>query len=180
MEMIFENMKKHRKILFDKDHPFLTPLALGLAQANRRAVVLWALDLAQEAVEQLRAQLPHETRPAQALAQARRWAAGEIRMPEAQAAILDCHRAAKTLSDPAQAALCHAVGQACATVHTPGHALGFPVYELTAIVLQAGAQACREPVLSRCAQYQDRLLGWMDAEGQINGPWAAFLKRDCR
>ena len=128
MEIIYKNMKKHRKILFDKDHPFLTPLALGLVQA----------------------------------------------------AILDCHRAAKTLSDPAQAALCHAVGQACATVHTPGHALGFPVHELTAIVLQVGAQACREPVLSRCAQYQDRLLGWMDAEGQINGPWAAFLKRDCR
>ena len=59
-------------------------------------------------------------------------------MPVAKRAILDVHAMAKLMDDPVDAALCHAVGQGCSCVHTPKHALGLPVYELTAVFLTGG------------------------------------------
>ena len=55
-------------------------------------------------------------------------------MPSARPAILAVHAMAKQLQDPGDAALCHGVGQGCSTVHTPRHAMGLPIYELTALV----------------------------------------------
>ena len=40
-------------------------------------------------------------------------------MPVAKKAILECHAMAKELTDIADIALCHAIGQACSVVHTP-------------------------------------------------------------
>lgn len=57
-------------------------------------------------------------------------------MPVAKRAILDVHAMARDMDDPADAALCHAVGQRCSCVHTPKHALGLPVYELTATYIR--------------------------------------------
>ena len=65
---------------------------------------------------------------------ARLWAMGKVKMPSARPAILAVHAMAKQLQDPGDAALCHGVGQGCSTVHTPRHAMGLPIYELTALV----------------------------------------------
>ena len=83
--------------------------------------------------------LPGDRRPRAALDAAWLWARGRLKMHVAQRAILDCHAMAKDVTTAADAALCHAVGQACGTVHTAGHAMGYPVYELTAIVRALGA-----------------------------------------
>ena len=76
---------------------------------------------------------------------------------------------------PEDAALCHAVGQACAVVHTAGHALGYPIYELTAMVCRLGVPNCREAVEGRAEEYLDRLLYWQAHAHEAPGPWAGFL-----
>ena len=76
-----------------------------------------------------------------------------------------------------RAALCHAVGQACGTVHTAGHAMGYPVYELTAIVRALGLDEGRASVEARRQAYLVRLTQARAACEQDAGPWAHFLLR---
>lgn len=71
-------------------------------------------------------------------------------MPAARRAILAAHAAAKETADPVSIALCHAIGQACGTVHVETHAIGLAMYELTALVRLGleGSAAC--PLLPPC------------------------------
>lgn len=169
--------KRKNQILFSKDSLLLTELCQLIAQANRRALILWALELAEETVLQLTERYPEDLRPGEAIAAARAWAAGEIKMPIAKRAILNCHAMAKELTAPADIARCHAVGQACSVVHTAGHALGYPMYELTAIVLEQGLDDCRESVEQRVMYYEQRLRYWVEYEKTCQQNWAGFLKK---
>ena len=107
---------------------------------------------------------------------ARAWAAGVIRMPLARQAILSCHALARELTAPGDIARCHAVAQGCSVVPTTGHAMGLPVYELTAVVRERGLENCREAVERRSREYSDRLLYWERHTEEYSGPWAAFLR----
>lgn len=177
MEEIRKKARRKNTILIAKDGVCLEPLQQRLEGQDRRAVVLWALELAQEGVETLEAACPGEDRPRLALAASWLWARGREKMRGAQRAILDCHAAAREMEAPEHIALCHGVGQACAVVHTPGHALGFPMYELTALVRRYGVEHCREAVEARRQQYLDRLTYWQTHWQEDPGPWAAFLCR---
>ncbi len=183
--------KRGRKILFSAADPWFVSLRALLSVADRRAVVLWAFELAEEGIAALRAQSfgAGKEKAAKiafaenALCAARLWAAGELKMRAAQRAILDCHACAKGTDGPA-ASLFHAVGQACSVVHTAGHALGFPVYELTA---RTELALCGAPPsgasflhaaslsLSRIEEYENKLNAAsrrpLPAEG-----WAGFLR----
>ncbi len=86
-------------------------------------------------------------------------------------------------------ALCHAVGQACSTVHVETHAIGLPMYELTALVHlyspENPSPARHEAgdslplLLSRQLEtYTRRLLYWEQAAPSHPGPWAPFLLKD--
>ena len=168
--------KRHNQILFSKESLLLDSLRHLIDQANRRELTLWALELAEENVLQLTERYPEDLRPGEAIAAARAWAAGEIKMPIAKRTILNCHAMAKALTDPADIARCHAVGQACSVVHTAGHALGYPMYELTAIVLELGLDSCRDTVEQRVMYYEQRLRYWMEFEKTCQQNWAGFLK----
>ena len=150
--------KRHNQILFSKESLLLDNLRYLIDQANRRALTLWALELAGETVLKLTERYPEDLHPREAITASRAWAAGEIKMPLAKRAILNCHAMAKELTDLADIARCHAVGQACSVVHTAGHALGYPMYELTAIVLELGLDGCRDTVDHRLLYYEQRLL----------------------
>ena len=169
--------KRKNQILFSKDSLLLTDLCQLIAQANRRALILWALELAEETARELAGKYPEDPRPREAIAASRAWASGEIKMPIAKQAILNCHAMAKELADPADIARCHAVGQACSVVHTTGHALGYPMYALTAIVLEHGLEECREPIEQRVMYYEQRLRCWMEYEKTCQLNWAGFLKK---
>ena len=155
----------------------LTDLRQLIVHANRRALILWALELAEETARELAGKYPEDPRPLDAIAASRAWASGEIKMPIAKRAILNCHAMAKELADPADIARCHAVGQACSVVHTSGHALGYPMYELTAIVLELGLDGCRDTVEQRVVYYEQRLRYWMVYEKTCQQKWAGFLKK---
>ena len=156
--------KRHNQILFSKESFLLADLRHLIDQSNRRVLILWALELAEETALQLAERYPENLRPKEAIDTARAWAAGEIKMPTAKQAILNCHAMAKELTDPADIARCHAVGQACSVVHTAGHALGYPMYELTAIVLEQGLDNCRDAVERRVMYYEKRLRYWTEYE----------------
>ena len=169
--------KRHNQILFSKESLLLDNLRHLIGQANRRTLILWALELAEETVLQLTEKYPEDLRPGEAIAAARAWAAGDIKMPIAKRAILNCHAMAKELDDPADVARCHAVGQACSVVHTAGHALGYPMYELTAIVLELGLDSCRDSIEQRVVHYEQRLHYWTEFEKTCQVNWAGFLKK---
>ncbi|HIZ84139.1 MAG TPA: hypothetical protein H9668_06960 [Firmicutes bacterium] len=176
MDEVREKLRRGNEILFSKNSACLAGLRAALEGGERRVAVLWALDVSSQAVESLEERYPGESRPREALETARLWAAGRVKMPAARQAILSCHGLAKELDDPADAALCHAVAQSCSTVHTPLHAIGFPLYELTALVRRYGPDNCREPVESRLTDYRQRLAFWAE-RGTDGLNWAAFLRK---
>ena len=169
--------KRKNQILFSKDCLLLDNLRHLIGQANRRALVLWALELAEEAARELAEKYPEDHRPREAVGASGAWAAGEIKMPIAKRAILDCHAMAKELTNPADIARCHAVGQACSVAHTARHALGYPMYELTAIVLELGLDDCRNAVEHRVRYYEQILHYWAEHEKSCSQNWASFLRK---
>lgn len=177
LDEVRERARRGDQILFSQSSLLLQDLAAALETQSRRAVTLWALEQAQIVAERLVRAHPAETCPVDTVAAARAWAAGQIRMPQAKRAILACHALARQWpDDPADAALCHAVAQGCSTVHTTGHALGLPIYELTALVYQQGIPGCRGAAEARAADYRQRLLYWQQHAPSYAGPWAPFLR----
>jgi len=170
--------QRKNQILFSKDNLLLADLRQLIEGTNRRALILWALELAEETAQELAEKYPEDCRPREAVEATASWARGEIKMPIAKQAILSCHAMTKELTDPADIARCHAVGQACSVVHTVGHALGYPMYELTAIALKNGLDHCRDAVQQRMAHYMQRLRYWKTQEPTHPGPWAGFLRKD--
>ncbi len=168
-------LKRKNQVLFAKDSAYLQDVAELLRNEEHRVLVLWALDLAAESVSMLESIYPKETRPREALESAREWAAGSIKMRIAQRKILDCHALAKELTCKADIAACHAVGQACSVVHTVGHAIGYPIYDLTSVVYRLGADACTKTVERRKQEYIDKLFYWQEHLCDYKGEWAGFM-----
>lgn len=170
-------LKRKKQILFSKDSSLLQDLKILLDNQNHRTVVLWAFELAEEAVKKLEEKYPTESRPRSALEASKLWASGRIKMPIAKREILNCHAVAKEIQSLEDIALCHAVGQACGTVHTSGHALGFPIYELTAIVRSYGIAHCEVPVEIRKQEYIEKIMYWGAHYKNYTGDWADFMLR---
>jgi hypothetical protein len=174
LDDVQQRMKRKNKILFTQENPLLHRLGKLLQTQTHRTVVLWALELAAETVTLLKERYPGDERPAQTLMLTRAWAAGEVKMPVAKAAILRVHAMAKEIDSAEDIALCHAIGQACGTVHAPGHAMGYPIYELTALLRRYGIEDCAQPIEARNAHYIERLAYWQ-AQDDAQYQWAAFL-----
>lgn len=167
-------LKRGRAILFSKNSECLQPLSILLSVSKHKSIVLWALDLAKETAD-LIADSQFSYTAKRAVDECSLWAQGKIKMPQARKAILACHGAAKKASDPVTAAYLHAIGQACSTVHTAKHGLGFPVYDLSACVFRFGSENCTERISERIAQYMDRLLFRHDHFDDFK-EWADFIE----
>jgi hypothetical protein len=178
LDDVQDKLKKKNQILFAKNSAFLYDLSELIKRQHHKAMVLWAFEFADETVEKLLKKYPDEKRLQNAVLASKAWAAGKMKMPAAQRAILDAHAFAKEITSSEDIALCHAVGQACGTVHANGHAIGFPIYELTAIIRRFGIDACREPVEQRKAQYIERVYYWRENYQNYPCEWAAFMESD--
>lgn len=171
-----ERMERRNQVLFSVSGLFLLELSQKMQLVGRQAMVLWALEMADETAALLARRYPNESRPRDAAKISRAWAAGKIKMPDARRAILAAHAVAKEIESPEDIALCHAVGQACAVVHTPRHAIGFPAYELTALVHRHGIDTCVSPIEARRRQYLERMDWWERNYHRYPGEWAVFLR----
>lgn len=170
-------LKKGNQVLFAKDTEFLQDLSMLFREQSHKTMVLWAIDVAAESVEKLEEKYPDEPRPREALEAAGAWAEGKIKMRLAQRKILDCHAFAKEIDGKEHIALCHAIGQACAVVHTAGHAMGYPMYELSAIVYRLGMDRCADAVEQRKQEYIDKLFYWSGHVCDYEGDWADFMRK---
>lgn len=175
LDEAWAKLNRGNQVLFAKDAAFLQDLGMLFQNMSHRTMVLWALELAAESVARLEEKYPGETRPREALEAAWDWASGKIKMRLAQRKILDCHAFAKEIDCKEDIALCHAIGQACAVVHTAGHAIGYPMYDLSAIIYRFGIENCSEAVELRKQAYIDRLFYWNAHVGEYKGGWADFM-----
>lgn len=161
MGEVTQKIARKNQILFSPQSVLLQDLSLLAQEQTRRTLILWAFDLAEEAVDRLEEKYPAEQRPRSALEASKLWAQGKIKIPVAKKEIL----------------CCHAIGQACSVVHTRGHAMGFPIYELTALVHRYGPEKWKEAIESRNRQYLEKLCFWRD-NSQKQWEWTAFLQKE--
>ncbi|MGE5627931.1 MAG: putative immunity protein [Solirubrobacterales bacterium] len=171
-------LKRKNQVLFDKDSEFLADLSALIQEQNHRVMVLWAFEFAEETVQKLLQRYPNEKRLEAALTTSKDWAAGRVKMPVAKHAILQAHAVAKEIDSIEDIALCHAIGQACGVVHANGHAIGFPIYDLTAIVRKYGVPECKRFVEERKQQYIERIYYWREHYQDYPHKWADFMMKD--
>lgn len=173
-----EKLKRKNQILFSRESACLQGLLCEIRKCNHRTIALWALECAEEIAAKFKQIYPQEQRLMQAVVLCRAWASGDIKMAEAKRGILQAHAVAKVLENPADIALCHAVGQGCASVHVETHAIGLPMYELTAIVRQLGFDNCTMAIEEKINQYIRHLKECDEKTQTQNYKWASFLMKD--
>ncbi|WP_422485880.1 putative immunity protein [Gudongella sp. DL1XJH-153] len=171
-------IKKKNKILFSRESKSLEQLVNLMDKQSHRTLVLWALDCGQNTLRDFESAHPEEKRPRKCLESCEEWAKGKIKMQEAKRAILDAHAVAKEIDDEYCKALCHGIGHAGATVHVGSHAIGLPMYELTAIVLSHNMKGYETSVNKKIESYIERLMYWQENADKINIEWADFIKID--
>ena len=175
----FDRHSRGCAILFTRHSPCLGRLSDALEAADSRTVVLWALENAARVADGLEASHSDDPRPSAAVSSCTLWSMGDVLMPVAKRAILDVHAMARDMDDPADAALCHAVGQGCSCVHTPKHALGLPVYELTATYIRGDGDPGE---IGRLVRMYEESLVHAEQFSVSSRRWAPFLigrRGDC-
>ena len=174
IKQIEDKIKRGNQILFDKNSSIFDELNLKLSEKSHKILIFWALDLAMESALNFIKKYPDKGAPLLAVKAAKSWALGEIKMGEARRFILNCHALAKEVSAKEDKALLHAVGQACSVVHTPKHALGYPIYDLTSIVYKEGI--IQKKLIERVDYYLKKLAKAQREASLYEGNWAAFIK----
>lgn len=167
--------KRNNKILFRQDDSCLTQLKVRLDTLSRRQIILWSFAAVEPIVVQLKQRYPSDPRPVQAVEAAKKWSRGEITIRPARRAILAVHAMAGDITSCEDQALVHAVGQGVSCVHTPGHAMGLPIYHLSALVYREGIDRAGPAVEQAIDQY----LMTIDEVIQQNlsaYSWADFLQ----
>ena len=177
MADVYALCRRGNRLLFTRESACLQGLLGLMRHESRRTLVCWALTCARRPVRLLADRYPEDDRPAEALRLSRLWAEGAVKMPLARRAILQAHAMAREVRTPADAALCHAVGQGCSAVHAEDHAIGLALYELTAIVLEHGPG--EEAIEARIAQYTASLADSRREASAPDHPWAVFLLKEC-
>lgn len=171
-------IKRKNQVLFAKNSEFLVDLVQLIQEQHHRTLVLWAFEFADETVQKLCDRYPKEKRLESAVLASKEWAAGKVKMPVARRAILQAHKVAREIDSPQDIALCHAIGQACGVVHANGHAIGFAIYDLTAIIRKYGVPQCKNVVEERKQQYIDGIHYWREHYTDHQYTWADFMVVD--
>jgi len=170
---------RNRRILFDRNSECLQPLLTLIEKQKHKTLVLWALEYAQELTNKFEEKYPNEQRPRQAVETCRAWAQGKIKMPIAKKAIHAVHNAATQIADDiVYCSIARAIGQAIATVHVETHAIGGPIYALTALVRESSSENPQTKITNECSRLQERLLYWETNVEAVQTPWADFLLRE--
>ena len=93
-EQMIEKYRRHNQILFDRKSSLLYPLREQIAEQTHFVVVSWCFACMEPILKELEILMPKEKRAQICVEECRRWAKGEIKMPQAKKAILEVHAAA--------------------------------------------------------------------------------------
>lgn len=128
-------MQKVRKMLGKAYSPYIVSLMRLIETQSKITIARWCIDYAQKEILPIyQKAYPHDLRGIRALDAANRWLAGELKLPEVKALILEAHAAAREAEGtPAAQAAMRAVGQAASVVHVATHSLGLAFYGAAAI-----------------------------------------------
>jgi len=149
-------MPKYRKMLSDINAPYLQSLMRLMETQSKTTLAHWGIDYAGEHILPIYERtFAKDVRPHRALAAARQWLSGSVKLPYVKGIILnECHAAAREAEgSPAAQAAARSCGQAAATIHTPTHALGLALYGALAIAYdKQGIDADWERLVSCAAE----------------------------
>lgn len=175
-------MPKHRKMLTDWRAPYIWPLMKLIETQSKHTIAAWCVAYAEENILPIyEKDYLDDARPRKALAAAKSWMEGEIKLPEAKRFILDCHAAAREAEHtPAAQAAARAIGQTASVIHMPAHSLGLALYGGLAVAYdRAGmgeAWAVYEQIAAEeCVKMHDALC----AVAVENEPCPAKINWNC-
>ena len=141
----------------DRDPRFITIRRGGtLTDSDHQLLALWAATCAEHVLHLFESAQPSDPRPRQAIAQARAWARGEIRMSQSRAAGGHAMAAARELSGAARHAA-YAAGQAAVVAHVAAHELGAAAYAIKAARAAAPAGESENAGRFECQWQREQL-----------------------
>jgi len=141
----------------ERDPRFITIRRGGtLTDSDHHLLALWAAACAEHVLPLFEAARPRDRRPRVAIAKARAWVRGEVRMSEAREAAGHANGAARDLAGaPRHAA--YAAAQAAAVAHVAAHELGAAAYAIKA-ARAAAPEEERESAGHRECRWQRKQL----------------------
>jgi hypothetical protein len=175
--------KKLRKTFGDVNAPSVAALMRLIETQSKATIANWSLDYAERKMLPLfEKHCPGDARPAHAIAAAREWLDGKVKLPYVKNIILnECHAAARELEgNPVAQAAARAVGQAASSIHAAPHSLGLYFYAAAAVGydrlgLDASESAYEAVAEEVCADYTAALR----AVAVKNEPNPASCKWHC-
>ena len=141
----------------ERDPRFITIRRGGtLTDEDHHLLALWAATCAEHVLHYFESARPADSRPRQAIEQARAWVRGEITMSLARAAAGHANAAARDLNGAARAAA-YAAGQAAAVAHVAAHELGAAAYAIKAARAEAAKGEEESAGRRECQWQRDQL-----------------------
>lgn len=153
-------MPKARKMLSDWNAPYIQSIVKIIETQSKVTLATWALDYSEQVIAPLFSKYyPDDMRPQSALNAAREWLAGEIKLPQAKTAILQCHGAAREAeANPVAQAAARAIGQSASTIHAAGHCIGLALYGALAVAYDTLGTSAPWDKLEKCAADECRRM----------------------
>lgn len=140
-----------------RDPRFVTIRRGGrLTDTDHHLLALWAADCAEHVLPLFEVVRPDDPRPREAVAAARAWTRGELRMMQVRALGGHAMGAARDLRGAARFAA-YAAGQAAVVAHVAAHELGAAAYAVRAARAAASAEDAREAGRAECRWQRSRL-----------------------
>ncbi|NPV07806.1 MAG: hypothetical protein HPY83_07560 [Anaerolineae bacterium] len=175
-------MPKARKMLSDWNAPCIQSLVKQIETQSKATLAHWAIDYAERHILPLWAKhYPDDLRPQKALNAAREWLAGTIKLPEARAAIRECHAAAREAEgNPVAQAAARATGQSASTIHSARHCIGLPLYGAVAVAYDTLGTSAPWGQVEQCAADEcGRMLNALRAVSVAGEPDPAKIDWKC-
>ncbi len=175
-------MRKPRKMLSDWDAPYIQLLVKLIETQSKATLAHWAVDYAERILLPLWSKYnPDDLRPKNALNAAREWLSGAIKLPQAKAAILECHGAAREAEvSPVAQASARAIGQSASTIHSARHCIGLALYGAIAVSYDTLGTNAPWDQLEQCAAEEcGRMLDALYAVAVENEPNPAKIDWKC-
>ena len=176
-------MPKYRKMLSDINAPYLQSLMNLIETQNKITLANWCLDYTEAHILPIYEKyISGDNRPRHAIAAAREWLEGKVKLPYVKNIILnECHAAARELeANPTAQAAARTCGQAAACIHTPTHSLGLALYGALAVAYdKLGVDADWDALVAAAAEECAKMEAALRAVAVENEPNPAKIKWSC-
>lgn len=175
-------MPKTRKMLSDWRAPYIQSLMKLIEMQSKVTLANWAVDYSERVLLPLWSKhYPDDLCPQNALNAARQWLSGATKLPQAKAAILECHAATReSVGNPAAQAAARAIGQCASTIHSARHCIGLAFYGALAIAYDAlGADSPWEQIEQFAAEECGRMEAALRSVSVEDEPYPAKIDWKC-